>query len=99
MTLKVFKKGFLEQLKGRIDLVDVLQGYVSLKRSGAAFKGLCPFHEEKTPSFLVQAGDAHYHCFGCGAQGNAIAMLRDNQHHSFTKTVELLAKRIRTPTE
>lgn len=99
MTLKVFKKGFLEQLKGRIDLVDVLQGYVSLKRSGAAFKGLCPFHEEKTPSFLVQAGDAHYHCFGCGAHGDAIAFLMHHQHLSFAQAVELLAERFGIPIE
>ena len=93
MTLRVFKKGFLEQLKQRIDLVDLLQTYVPLKRSGAAFKGLCPFHEEKTPSFLVQAGDAHYHCFGCGAHGDAIAFLMHHQHVSFAQAVELLAER------
>ncbi|MBS0621601.1 MAG: DNA primase [Verrucomicrobia bacterium] len=82
----------LEQLRQRIDLVEVLSPYVELKRAGASYKALCPFHEEKSPSFVVQKGDQHYHCYGCGAHGDAIEFLMSDQQMSFVDAVEHLAQ-------
>ena len=62
----------LENLRHAIDIVDVLSEHVHLKRSGATYKACCPFHTEKTPSFIVNPTGAYYHCFGCGAQLNLI---------------------------
>lgn len=83
----------LDLLRQRIDLPEVIGAHISLKRSGAAFKGLCPFHEEKTPSFMIGRGDTHYHCFGCGAHGDAIAFLMNHLKMGFTEAVESLAER------
>jgi DNA primase len=89
--MAVYTKECLEVLRQRIDLVEVLSPYVDLKRAGASFKACCPFHDEKTPSFVVQRGDAHYHCYGCGAHGDAIAFLMNSQKMSFSEAVETLA--------
>lgn len=89
--MTIFTKDSLELLKARIDLPSVLESFIELKRSGAAFKAICPFHDEKTPSFTVQKGDSHYHCFGCGAHGDAIAFLMNHQKLTFTDSVEYLA--------
>lgn len=83
----------LDTLRSKVDLVEVLSSHLQLKRSGATYKGLCPFHEEKTPSFMIQAGDTHYHCFGCGAHGDAIAFLMNHVKLSFVDAVENLAER------
>lgn len=88
-----FSKECLETLKERLDLVEVLMPYVDLKKAGAAFKGCCPFHDEKTPSFIIKRGDSHYHCFGCGAHGDAIAFLMDFLKLSFSEAVESLAEK------
>src|ERR1700692_1610784 len=92
-NMPVFNKESLESLRQRVNLVEVLSSYVELKRSGASYKGLCPFHEEKSPSFIVQKGDTHYHCFGCGAHGDAIQFLMTHQKMSFSEAVESLAQR------
>ncbi len=89
----MFAKESLEALRQRVDLVEVIQSYVPLKRSGATFKACCPFHEERTPSFTVQRGDPHFHCFGCGAHGDAIAFLMQYLRLSFRESVETLAQR------
>lgn len=91
--MTVFSKESLEALRQRVDLVEVLSSYVEFKRSGAAYKGLCPFHDEKTPSFIIHKGDSHYHCFGCGAHGDAIEFLMTQQKMSFLDAVESLAQR------
>lgn len=91
--MPIFNKASLETLRQRVDLIEVLSSYVEFKRSGASYKGLCPFHEEKTPSFIVQRGDTHYHCFGCGAHGDAIQFLMTHQKMSFGEAVESLAQR------
>jgi DNA primase len=83
----------IETLRQRIDLVDVLMSHLDLKRSGASYKALCPFHEEKSPSFMVQKGDSHYHCFGCGAHGDAIAFFMGHLKMGFVESVESLAER------
>ncbi len=91
--MDVFKKESLELLRSRIDLVEVLEPHLDLKRSGASYKACCPFHEEKSPSFIVKRGDAHYHCFGCGAHGDAIAFLMNHVKMSFAESIEHLAER------
>lgn len=91
--MPLYKKESLEELRQRIDLAEVVGSYVQLKRAGASYKALCPFHEEKTPSFVIQKGDSHYHCFGCGAHGDAIAFLMGHVKMGFTESVEMLAER------
>jgi len=88
-----FTRESLETLRSRIDLVEVLTPHLKLQRSGASYKALCPFHEEKSPSFVIQRGDSHYHCFGCGAHGDAIAFLMTHLKMSFLEAVESLAQR------
>lgn len=89
--MRIFTKESLELLRQRIDLVDVVSSFINLKRSGSSFKALCPFHDEKTPSFVINRGDTHYHCFGCGAHGDAIEFLMSYQKFSFMDSVEFLA--------
>lgn len=91
--MPLYTKNSLELLRQRIDLADVLGSYIELKRTGASYKALCPFHDEKSPSFVVQKGDSHYHCFGCGAHGDAIQFLMTHQRLSFSEAVESLAQR------
>lgn len=83
----------LNKLRQRIDLQEVVASHVDLKRFGSSFKALCPFHNEKTPSFIVNKGDSHYHCFGCGAHGDAIAFLMSYLKMSFSDAVESLAEK------
>lgn len=91
--MAIFSKESLEVLRQRVDLTDLLSSHLDLKRTGAAYKGLCPFHDEKTPSFTIQKGDTHYHCFGCGAHGDAIQFLMSHLRLSFLEAVENLAQR------
>lgn len=94
-----FSRESLELLRSRIDLIEVLSPHLKLQRAGAAHKGLCPFHEEKTPSFVVQRGDSHYHCFGCGAHGDAIQFLMTHLRMSFSEAVESLAEKFHVQLE
>lgn len=91
--MPLYTQESLEELRARIDLVDVLSLHVTLKRTGSSYKALCPFHEERTPSFCLKAGDTHYHCYGCGAHGDAISFLMSYRQMSFTDAVEMLAER------
>ncbi len=88
-----FTKESLETLRSRIDLAEVIGQHIDLKRAGAAMKALCPFHEERSPSFVVNKGDSHYHCFGCGAHGDAIQFLMTHLRLSFSDAVQQLAER------
>jgi DNA primase len=97
--MAIFNKESLETLRQRVDLVEVLSSYMEFKRSGASYKALCPFHDEKTPSFLIQKGDTHYHCFGCGAHGDAIKFLMTHQKMTFLEAVENLAQRFQVHLE
>lgn len=89
----MYTKESLERLKEKIDLIDLLSSFLDLKQQGASFTGLCPFHDEKTPSFTVRKADTHYHCFGCGAHGDAIQFMMLHQGLSFSDAVEHLAER------
>lgn len=88
-----YSKQSLNALRERIDLIEVVSGYLTLKRSGGYYKAPCPFHSEKTPSFVIQKGEDHYHCFGCGAHGDAISFLMNHLKLSFVEAVETLASK------
>ena len=85
---------FIDDLLGRVDVVEVVGERVQLKKAGRNFSGLCPFHQEKTPSFTVSADKQFYHCFGCGAHGNALRFLMEYDKLPFPEAVEQLAGRI-----
>jgi len=85
-------QGFIEDLVARVPVSDVVGSRIQLKKSGGTFKACCPFHQEKTPSFHVNAQKNFYHCFGCGASGNSINFLREYENLSFNEAVEELAK-------
>ena len=92
MPGKIPKK-FIDDLLSRIDIVDVIDARVPLKKAGKDYKACCPFHEEKTPSFTVSQDKQFYHCFGCGVNGSAIKFLMDYEHMSFPEAVKDLAQR------
>ncbi|NIO39028.1 MAG: DNA primase [Burkholderiales bacterium] len=85
---------FIEDLLARVDIVDVVESYVPLKRSGSNLSARCPFHNEKTPSFTVSQSKQFYHCFGCGAHGTAISFLMEYQGMGFVDAVKELAGRV-----
>jgi DNA primase len=84
-------KQFIDDLLARIDIVDVVDTHVPLKKSGANYTACCPFHNEKTPSFTVSQPKQFYHCFGCGAHGTAISFLMEYERLSFPEAIESLA--------
>lgn len=84
-------RSFIDDLLVRVDIVDLIDSYVPLKKSGSSYVARCPFHTEKTPSFAVTRNKQLYHCFGCGAGGNAITFLMDYSHLGFVEAVEDLA--------
>ncbi len=91
-------RGFLSEekvseIRDRANILEVISQYVSLKKAGKNYKGLCPFHSEKTPSFMVNEAKQMFHCFGCGEGGDVFAFLMKMEHLSFPQAVEQLAKR------
>ncbi|HZN46937.1 MAG TPA: DNA primase, partial [Ramlibacter sp.] len=84
-------QNFIQELLARADVVEIVGRYVQLKKGGANFMGLCPFHGEKTPSFTVSPAKQFYHCFGCGKNGNAIGFLMDYAGMNFVEAVKDLA--------
>jgi DNA primase len=90
----VIPQGFVDDLLTRVDIVDVVGRHVELKKSGANHMGLCPFHGEKSPSFSVSATKQFYHCFGCGAHGDAIRFLMEHSGMSFRDAVADLAQQV-----
>ena len=85
-------ESFIEELLGRVDIVEVVERQVPLKRAGREFQACCPFHEENTPSFTVSPQKQFYHCFGCGAHGSAIGFLMNYEGLEFPDAVEELAR-------
>jgi DNA primase len=85
-------KDFIDQLLTRINIVDVIQARLPLKKAGREYMACCPFHGEKTPSFTVSPTKQFYHCFGCGAHGSAISFLMDYEHLDYTEAIEALAR-------
>ncbi|WIT11776.1 DNA primase [Paucibacter sediminis] len=84
--------GFIQDLLSRVDIVEVVGRHVELKKAGINHKGLCPFHGEKSPSFIVSPTRQTYHCFGCGVHGNAIGFLMEHTGAGFVEAVEDLAQ-------
>ena len=91
--MALFPQLFIDDLKRHADIVAVIQDYVSLRKTGATYKGLCPFHGEKTPSFHVNREKGFFHCFGCGAGGDVFKFLELREGVSFPDAVKLLAQR------
>lgn len=85
---------FIDDVLSRTDLVELIDGYVHLKRTGKNYAACCPFHQEKTPSFTVSPDKQFYYCFGCGASGNAIGFLMDYTRLGFVEAIELLARNL-----
>ena len=83
----------IEEVRARNDIVDVISQYVTLKKKGANYFGLCPFHNEKSPSFSVSPGKQMYYCFGCGAGGNVITFIMEYENYSFGEALKYLADR------
>ena len=83
----------VEEVRRRTDIVELIGSYVTLKRAGSNFNGLCPFHSEKTPSFTVFADSESFYCFGCGAGGDAITFVMKNENLDYPSAVEVLAAR------
>jgi len=84
-------QSFIDDLMNRVDVVEVIDTRVPLKKAGKEYKACCPFHGEKTPSFTVSSVKQFYHCFGCGAHGTAISFLMEYEHLSFPEAIEELA--------
>ena len=91
--MALFPQQFIEDLKHHADIVVVIQDYVSLKKTGATYKGLCPFHGEKTPSFHVNRDKGFFHCFGCGVGGDVFKFLELHEKVGFQDAVKQLAQR------
>jgi DNA primase len=89
----LFPHTFIEDLRTRADIVQVIQEHVSLKKAGVTYKGLCPFHTEKTPSFHVNREKGFFHCFGCSVGGDAIKFIELHERVGFTEAVRILAQK------
>ena len=86
-------ESILDDILSRIDIVELISSYIPLKRTGRNFKACCPFHHEKTPSFIVSGDRQIYNCFGCGESGNAFKFLMRYEHMDFPEAVEVLARK------
>src|SRR6187401_1290935 len=89
----LFPQQFIDDLRLQANIVQVVQDYVPLKKAGTTYKGLCPFHSEKTPSFHVNPEKGFFHCFGCGVGGDVFKFLELHEKVGFAEAVKLLAQR------
>lgn len=88
-----YSEDVIEEVRMKNDIVDVISSYVRLQKKGSSYFGLCPFHNEKSPSFSVSRDKQMYYCFGCGAGGNVFTFLMEYEHDSFTEALQILADR------
>ena len=88
-----YSEELIEEVRSRNDIVDVISGYVRLQKKGSTYFGLCPFHNEKTPSFSVSPGKQMYYCFGCGAGGNVLTFMMQYENFTFQEAMQSLADR------
>src|SRR3954447_12568548 len=95
----IFSSATLEQVRAASDIVDVIGAVLPLKRAGANFMALCPFHKEKTPSFNVSPQRQIFHCFGCGKGGDVFRFIQEYESLSFPEAVQRLADRAKIPLE
>ncbi|MFZ2484827.1 MAG: DNA primase [Minisyncoccia bacterium] len=86
-------RGDVDTIKERLDIAEIVSGYVKLEKAGASFKGRCPFHQEKTPSFFVSPGRQSYYCFGCGAKGDIFTFVEEMEGLEFRGALKLLAEK------
>lgn len=89
-----YPEDLVEEIRQRNDIVDVLSAYVKLQKKGGSFMGLCPFHNEKSPSFSVSQSKQMYHCFGCGVGGNVFTFVMEYENYTFVEALKLLAGRV-----
>lgn len=94
-----FSQTFLDEIKERNDIADVISKYVPLKRAGSVLSGLCPFHSEKTPSFTVFPASHSFYCFGCGAGGDVVTFVMRSEGMDYREAIEFLAQRAGIPME
>src|SRR5918992_5522393 len=97
--MALYTRDSVERVKDAVDMVDLVGARTDLRRVGARFTGLCPFHEERTPSFSVNAEHKLYHCFGCGAGGDAVKFVEETEALDFKEALEFLAERYRVELE
>jgi len=95
--MALFPQQFIEDLRLHVNIVQIVQEYVSLKRAGASYKGLCPFHSEKTPSFTVNPDKGFFHCFGCGASGDVFKFVELQESVGFVEAVKTIAQKAGVP--
>ncbi len=95
--VKIFPESIINEILDRSNIVDIVSSYLPLKRSGRTYKAPCPFHPEKTPSFIVSLEKQIFHCFGCGVGGNAITFIMQYEKINFREAIEILAQRSGIP--
>ena len=88
-----YSDDIIEEVRTKNDIVDVISQYVKLQRKGSSYFGLCPFHNEKSPSFSVSPGKQMYYCFGCGAGGNVFTFVMEYENFTFVEAMQYLAER------
>lgn len=88
-----YPEDIVEEVRQRNDIVDVIGNYVKLQKKGSSYMGLCPFHNEKSPSFSVSGQKQMYHCFGCGVGGNVFTFIMEYENYSFVEALKMLAER------
>src|SRR5947207_5671980 len=95
----LFSSSTLEQIRAASDIIDVIGSYLPLKKAGANFTALCPFHKEKTPSFNVNSHKQIFHCFGCHKGGDVFTFVKEYENIGFVDAVRRLAERAKIPIE
>ena len=85
------KKDCIERLKHFVDIVDIIGSYIEIKRAGSNYSACCPFHNEKTPSFMISPKKGYYHCYGCGVGGDSITFVMEYEKLSFGEALEKVA--------
>ncbi|MFN5936570.1 MAG: CHC2 zinc finger domain-containing protein, partial [Sphingobacteriales bacterium] len=83
----------IQEIQNRIDIIDIVGSFVKLKKRGSNYIGVCPFHNEKTPSFTVSPSKEIYKCFGCGKSGNTISFIMEHERYSYVEALKWLAAR------
>ena len=93
VTILFYSEDLIEEVRSKNDIVDVISGYIKLQKKGNNYFGLCPFHNEKSPSFSVSRSKQMYHCFGCGVGGNVFTFVMEYENYSFLEALQMLADR------
>src|SRR5919206_4553661 len=97
--MALFTKDTIDRVRDAVDMVELVSHKTDLRRAGTRWSGLCPFHDERTPSFSVNPAEKLYYCFGCGKGGDIITFVRETEQLDFAQAIELLAERYRVTLE